>query len=208
MNRKTFLQMSAGALLAGRGAIPGLAESTIAKTRIKITKVEPLPIKANRDSGATGWMLVRVRTDQGVEGIGEGFPLASRSLPNIRNIQKIIETIGTQLVGTSPLEIERFLNRFSSETSSANSMSDLFRSAPVDTPQTRRSAGPPSINWVTAISAIEIALMDIAGQVAGLPIYGCWGAACGSRSPSMPITASSTRSTISTRSSVSIARSV
>jgi galactonate dehydratase len=172
VDRKRFLQSAAGGALAASRFVPSaLALSTAAKVRIKITKVQPVPIKANRDRGATGWMLVRVQTDQGVEGIGEGFPLASRSLPNIQEIRKIIETIGAQIVGKSPLEIESFLNLFASETSSPGAIADLFRVQPLDIPNGRRSAGPPSVNWVTAISAIEVALWDIAGQVAGLPIY-------------------------------------
>ncbi|MGI8992252.1 MAG: mandelate racemase/muconate lactonizing enzyme family protein [Bryobacteraceae bacterium] len=177
MNRKTFLKTSAaGALVAGGVAFG--APSSIAKTRIKITKVLPIPIKANRDTGATGWMLVRVQTDQGVEGIGEGFPLQSRSLPNIAEIRRTIESIGTRLVGTSPLDIEGFLNRFASDaaaTNSGESMGALFQVEPLGEPQGKRSAGPPSVNWVTAISAIEIALWDIAGQVAGLPIHALLG---------------------------------
>jgi L-alanine-DL-glutamate epimerase-like enolase superfamily enzyme len=31
------------------------------------------------------------------------------------------------------------------------------------------------VNWVSAISAVEIALWDILGQVAGLPIYSLLG---------------------------------
>ncbi len=110
-----------------------------AKKPINIKSVDTVTIKGARAYPA--WVLVRIRTDNGIEGIGEGFTWHNQAA----TINNHIKTIGKQLTGTSPLEIGAFLTRFLPECKDRN--------------------------WYASISAIEIALWDILGQVAGLPIY-------------------------------------
>lgn len=95
--------------------------------------------------GYREWVLVRVRTDQGVEGIGEGFTWSGRAAA----IRSHIDAIGREISGTVLLGIEAFLQQF--------------------VPHARDR------NWYAAISAIEIALWDIVGKIAGLPIYALLG---------------------------------
>lgn len=90
-------------------------------------------------------MIVRILTDQGVEGIGEGFTWAGGSAA----IRSRIDSIGRQIVSGSPFEIEDFLTQF----------------LPLATDR----------NCYAAISAIEIALWDILGKMAGLPVVSMLG---------------------------------
>ena len=114
-----------------------------AKNAIKIKSLDTVTIKGARSYPA--WVLVRIRTDQGIEGIGEGFTWSGQA----ETISNHIKTIGQQLTGRSPLEIEAFLTSFLTKCKDRN--------------------------WYASISAIEIALWDILGQVAGLPIYALLG---------------------------------
>ena len=111
---------------------------------IKINKVSPITLKATR--WYKEWVIVRILTDQGIEGVGEGFTWSGQA----STIRTHIETIGQQIVGNSPIEIETFLNRF-------------YFSKSTDR------------NWCAAISAIEIALWDIVGKLAGLPVFALLG---------------------------------
>ena len=106
---------------------------------IKIERVTPMTLRGTR--GYKEWVMVRILTDQGIEGIGEGFAWAGRSAA----IRSRIESIGQQIAGKSPVEIEAFLGRFSPKATDRN--------------------------WHAAISAIEIALWDILGKMADLPIF-------------------------------------
>jgi L-alanine-DL-glutamate epimerase-like enolase superfamily enzyme len=109
------------------------------KIKIKIEHVFPVVLRGTR--WYKEWVIVRVQTDQGIEGIGEGFTWSGDAAA----IRQHVDAIGDQLSGTSPVEIEAFLQR--------------------SIPQARDR------NWYAAISAIEIALWDIVGQLAELPIY-------------------------------------
>lgn len=130
-----------------------VAESRMPDAQIKITGVEPILLKATR--GYKEWSLVRLRTDQGLQGIGEGFAWGGKA----RAIVGHIKQLGASLIGTSPMRIEAFLQGASAEP-------------------------PPDVfAWFSAISAIEIALWDIAGQVAGLPIHAMLGGKMRDRIP-------------------------
>ncbi len=111
---------------------------------IKIERVTPVTIKATR--GYEEWVIVRILTDQGIEGIGEGFTWGGQA----STIRSHIETIAQQITGTNPMAIEAFLKRF-------------LPSQPTDR------------SWCAAISAIEIALWDIVGRMADLPIFALLG---------------------------------
>jgi len=156
MTRKRFFHT----LIAGAGglmAAPDVAKAQAASTRIKITGVKAAAIKATR--GYAGWVYLRVQTDQGIEGIGEAFSWGGgQNHQRVRLVRDLAATIGSELIGTNPLEIEAFLSRYargSTEGFTVAAASGLF--------------------WVSAVSAIEIALWDIAGQVAGLPIHALLG---------------------------------
>ncbi len=107
---------------------------------IKIVTVEPILIKPTTRGYA--FLVVRIRTDQGIDGIGECHAAGEARSFAIRDF---VGSIAEGLEGTSPLDIQAFLNRCSEQGS--------------------------GWEWFAAVSAIEIAMWDIVGQMAGLPIY-------------------------------------
>ena len=113
------------------------------KNQLKIERIQPVILRGTR--WYKEWIIVRVQTDQGIEGIGEGFTWSGHAAA----IRSHIDTISQQIPGSSPAGIEAFLKRF--------------------IPQARDR------NWYAAISAVEIALWDIVGKIAGLPIYALLG---------------------------------
>ena len=94
--------------------------------------------------GNFDWILVRVQTDEGVSGTGEAYWGAG--------VYEILQTpaVTDLIVGLDPRDVE-----------------------PLFTHLKRRLVGAGSVSgtMVTALSGIEIALWDLAGKAAGLPVY-------------------------------------
>lgn len=86
---------------------------------------------------------VRVYTDQGIIGQGESTDAAQGNVPLIRSFARL-------LVGQDPLNVELAFERIRT--------SGVF-------------AGAQAGQYVTALTAVEIALWDIAGKATGLPVY-------------------------------------
>ena len=82
--------------------------------------------------------VVRITTDEGIDGIGAGEEAKHYLKPHVLFYKDMI-------LGEDPRDIERVMNRVR-----------------------RMGAFKP---WGTAVSAIEVALWDIAGKAAGQPIY-------------------------------------
>lgn len=127
---------------------------------MKITEINPIKLKfypknPPRD-GLAGIpsrdvFLVQIKTDEGIEGIGEGFALGClESLETITN-----ETLKPHLLGKNPLMIQALWDSMYQNTSRYG----------------RRGI------TMAAISAVDIALWDIMGKVTGMPIYKLLGAA-------------------------------
>jgi len=86
---------------------------------------------------------VRVYTDQGIVGQGESTDAAQGNVPLIQSFARL-------LIGQDPLNIEAAFERIRT--------SGVF-------------AGAQAGQYVTALTAVEIALWDIAGKALGLPVY-------------------------------------
>lgn len=86
---------------------------------------------------------VRVYTDQGIVGQGESTDASQGNVPLIRSFARL-------LVGQDPLNVEAAFERVRT--------SGVF-------------AGAQAGQYVTALTAVEIALWDIAGKALGLPVY-------------------------------------
>jgi galactonate dehydratase len=96
------------------------------------------------------WVLVKIYTDAGITGIGEGT-----NWPGSPLVLEACRHVGETIVGEDPTRIEYLWTK-------------LYR----------------DFNWLgqggpvlSAISAIDIALWDIAGKRAGLPVYDLLGGA-------------------------------
>lgn len=133
---------------------------------MKITEVNPIKLKffpknPPRD-GLAGIpsrdvFLVEIKTDEGINGIGEGFALGS--LDSLETIT--LETLKPHLLGKNPLMIEELWECMYNNTARYG----------------RRGV------IMAAISAVDIALWDILGKVSGLPVYKLLGAAKDSLEP-------------------------
>jgi galactonate dehydratase len=105
------------------------------------------------DVGSRNWLFVVVETDEGVSGIGEG------SLPgHPRSVAAAVEEYREYVVGEDPARIQHLWQLMYRQP--------FFRSGAVT---------------LSAMSAIEQALWDIKGKVAGLPVYDLLGGRCHDR---------------------------
>ena len=128
-----------------------MEDYVINNQKLEITDVIPITMHAAR--GYPAWVIVRVQTAQGVEGIGEGFTWAGQA----DSIVNYISLIGRQILGSFSCEIQSFIEHFPTEANDCN--------------------------WSAAVSAIEIALWDILGQVRDLPVYDLLGGAIREKIP-------------------------
>jgi galactonate dehydratase len=105
------------------------------------------------DVESRNWLFVVVETDEGVSGVGEG------SLPgHPRAVAAAVEEYGEYVVGEDPARIQHLWQLMYRQP--------FFRSGAVT---------------LSAMSAIEQALWDIKGKVAGLPVYELLGGRCHDR---------------------------
>jgi galactonate dehydratase len=105
------------------------------------------------DVGSRNWLFVVVETDEGVSGVGEG------SLPgHPRAVAAAVEEYREYLVGEDPARIQHLWQVMYRQP--------FFRSGAVT---------------LSAMSAIEQALWDVKGKVAGLPVYELLGGRCHER---------------------------
>lgn len=116
---------------------------------MKITQLRTFIV----DGGSSNWVFVKVYTDEGIVGLGEGT-IASKA----QTVAAAIMEHERYLVGKDPRQIERLWQA-------------MYRYA--------RWRGGPVLN--SAISAIEIALWDVLGKALGVPIYQLLGGACRDR---------------------------
>ncbi|MFW6174374.1 MAG: galactonate dehydratase [Chloroflexota bacterium] len=97
------------------------------------------------------WKFVRVNTDEGLSGVGELHP-GSGTGGTPRSVRAAARQCAEYLVGENPLEIERHWQHMFRRC--------LFRGGP---------------DAMSAIGAIDMALWDIKGKAAGLPVYALLG---------------------------------
>ncbi len=100
-------------------------------------------------NGSMNWIYVKIYTDEGITGVGEGGIRGKGG-----TMIAAIEEHKRYLVGMNPLDIEKHWQA-------------MYRWP--------RWRGGPVLN--SAISAVEIALWDIAGKAMGVPIYQLLGGA-------------------------------
>jgi len=106
-------------------------------------------------AGTIDWLWVRVHTDDGIIGLGETYPCAEAEHA------VIVRSLAPLLLGRDPLQIDRL-------------WADMFLAISY-----HGWAGAE----MRAISAVDIALWDIAGKVCGQPVYQLLGGATRDRLP-------------------------
>jgi galactonate dehydratase len=133
-----------GFLQTGLFALPSLATAVQAQTspyrrpKLKITDVRTAEVLGH------GYQLhVRVYTDQGIWGHGEGTDSVRGGVPLIQSFRRF-------LIGQDPLNVDLLFERLRTF--------GIF-------------AGAQAGQYVSALTALEIALWDLAGKAVGLPVY-------------------------------------
>jgi len=109
---------------------------------VKITDVEVLRMQAHSEA-SNNWLFVRIHTDAGITGIGEGS-LQYKDVALAAEIQNF----GRFLRGKDPFQIEH-----------------------IWTSLHRRVTWTGGAVTISAISAIDLALWDIKGKALGVPVY-------------------------------------
>ncbi len=161
VSRKNFLKMlGLGTLAAGSRAY-GLPSTALqgaraAAPKLKITDVEiylfdialtsPFRIAIGVMNAANN-VLVRVRTDQGLVGLGEACPFPPITGETQATNAAAARAIRDMIVGKDPLAIDALL----------------------------REIGPLVHANPSAVAAFDMALYDILGKVAGLPLFRLFG---------------------------------
>ncbi len=148
MTRREFLSSASAAATAGIAALTS-PEGLLAEAR---EKAKPLHLKVTDlktfivnqgGKNSPNYVFVKIYTDQGITGLGEGSVTSKES-----TVAAAIEEHKRYLVGRDPTDIE------------------MHWQAMYRWPRWR---GGPILN--SAISAVEIALWDILGQALGQPIW-------------------------------------
>jgi galactonate dehydratase len=144
MNRRHFLQSSAaGALgLMSADMLAPLKASTPATiSGLTITKIETVRFQNDL------WMWLRLHTNEGIIGTGETYPFNEANSSVFKDLEW--HSWAGKLLGANPLEIEQIWER-------------IFRQ------NAFHGTGGAEMR---ALSAINIALWDIMGQVCKMPLY-------------------------------------
>lgn len=119
---------------------------------MQITAVDTYLVESDApisEYGVNGWLIVTVETDAGIRGIGEAGAWAY-----LETAETAVERFAPSLIGKDPLRRDHHLQYLS--------RSAHFRGAGIS----------------SALSAIDIALWDIAGKHYDAPIYDLLGGAC------------------------------
>jgi L-rhamnonate dehydratase len=134
---------------------------------VRITRVDPIVLRLPeielRADGTQDAFLVRIETDEGLVGIGEGdtAPAVARAAVDMPASHSIAQGLGELVVGRDPLDIEPIWH-------------DLY--------QKSTHFGHRGVA-LHAISAIDIALHDLAGKILGQPVHRLLGGAFRDRVP-------------------------
>ena len=120
---------------------------------MKVTGVETIVIENIAPYiGGRYWLFVKLQTDEGITGLGERP--TGHALNLDAQISLIHDLCQQFVIGSSPFDIERIW-----QTAYAS----------------RHDYRHPGLDMTPALSAIEIALWDIAGKATGQPIYNLLG---------------------------------
>lgn len=122
---------------------------------MRITRVEPIVLRlpdvdTSRADGTQDAFLVRVHTDEGLVGVGEAdtSPYLARTAVEMSSSHAVARGLGELLLGEDPRATGRLWRRLARGSS-------YYGRAGVA---------------LHAISALDMALWDLAGQAAGVPV--------------------------------------
>jgi galactonate dehydratase len=142
VSRRVFLTCTAG---LAAGTLLSLPRGVEALPRLRVTGLELLPVRATE---RTVWLIVRLRTDAGLTGLGEAsdaFGFSNTSKQDATRMESELRRFFSLVEGKSPLEIGSYRG------------------------QGERLLVKGNLLAATAFSAIEQALWDLAGKALDAP---------------------------------------
>jgi L-Ala-D/L-Glu epimerase len=140
------LPLAAAGAPAGRAALPKMTIKDVEIYAFDLPLVAPFRISIGEMKAAND-VLVRVRTDSGLVGIGEACPFPPITGETQATNIAAAKAIRDMLIGKDPLAIDAIL----------------------------RLIGPIVHSNPSMVAAFEMACFDILGQAAGLPLYRLFG---------------------------------
>jgi galactonate dehydratase len=164
LTRRSALLAAGSTLLA---PVLSLVRADAAIPKIRVTGFELRPIRV---TARTVWLVVRIRTDSGLVGLGEAsdaFGFANTTTADAARMQSQLKTLFELIDGRSPFDIESYRQR--------------------GEPIARQS-----LVAATAFSAVEQALWDLAGKALEVPTHVLLG---GKVRTSLPVYANINRAT-------------
>jgi len=166
VKRRTFIETGAA---AGAGLMLLTSRLAEAAPKLRLTGFELLPVRA---TSRTVWLIVRLRTDAGLTGLGEAsdaFGFANTTAQDAARMRSELRGFFDMVNGQSPLDIGAYRSR----------------GGPI--------AAKGGLISATAFSAIEQALWDLAGKALDVPTYTLFG---GKLRNMLPVYANINRATI------------
>ena len=127
----------------------------VARPRVILTAAELWPVRA---TARTVWLLIRLRSDAGVDGLGEAsdaFGIYATTAENVAAMRTELARQFGLLAGRSPFDVEYF----------------------------RQTARLDGLLARTVHSALEQAMWDMAGKVLDVPVYSLLGGKVRDRLP-------------------------
>jgi galactonate dehydratase len=121
---------------------------------VRVTEVETFLVHPGGGKGKN-WLFVKVLTDEGIHGWGEAYTQLDRD----RAIEVFVRELGRYLVGRSPFAIKHFTHVMYHDFVGKRG----------------------SVDFYSALSAIEQALWDVVGKALGTPVYNLLGGPCRDR---------------------------
>jgi len=148
MDRRSFIATGAAAAVGLMALTSRLVEGA---PKLRVTGFELLPVRA---TSRTVWLIVRLRTDAGLTGLGEAsdaFGFANTTAQDAARMQSELRVFFEIVNGKSPLDIGAYRARGESIVAKGGLVS------------------------ATAFSAIEQALWDLAGKALDVPTHSLFG---------------------------------
>ena len=142
ISRRRFLGCNAG---LAAGAVLSASRTLQAMPRLRVSGFELLPVRATE---RTVWLMLRLRTDAGLTGLGEAsdaFGFANTTKQDAARMESELRGFFALIEGKSPLEIGTYRE------------------------QGERLLAKRGLLAATAYSAIEQALWDLAGKALEVP---------------------------------------
>jgi galactonate dehydratase len=149
VTRRQFLAATMGGGLMT--AVLCSSKELRAAPRLRVTGIELLPVRATE---RTVWLIVRLRTDEGLTGLGEAsdaFGFANTTKQDAARMESELHRFFALIEGKSPLDIGAYRQ------------------------QAERLVTERNLVSATAYSAVEQALWDIVGKSLDVPIYTLFG---------------------------------